>query len=197
MGADLLFAREAVNAGMRVTMWTFHGHNRPKLPLHVVIRVLSPQGIVEADSAIRIAGSRLGRTAKFKPYTENLLRRNFAITRDATTLYAVGTIAAPPPGKETNPLSVNVSGGTGWSCQMFADKYIEDMSVGSKIILPMFLFDQGQAAWYQCFASRDTTCTQLTWQKLTLLCKPSGVFAGVGTRQLNDAGRNAIIGLFN
>lgn len=118
--------------------------------------------ITEGISKARLAGKSLGKTPS-KLETLNLLGRNWFQVKNADAIFAIGTV------NETG-----VEGGTGWAVQMAIDAH-----------KPVNAFDQSSKQWYKY----DYTNRKFIKQETPVLTEN---FAGIGTRQLNDAGKQAI-----
>lgn len=94
----------------------------------------------------------------------NLLARNWKQVKKSEEVFAIGQLAS----------KTEVKGGTGWAVQMAID-------AGK----PVHIYDQRQEAWF------DWDAASKTFQKGTIPILTKD-FAGIGTRQINDAGRIAI-----
>ncbi len=169
-GADLEWGKWAATRKDSVIHYSFAGH-RTNAPAETVI-ILSADELKVVDKKLKYANKTLKRKIPFHTYTKNLLRRNAYQIEMAKSVYAISTI-------ENNL----VQGGTGWACQMFLDSLsIFDHS-------PLYVFDQEKNQWF-------------VWNKLGYFDAidtpppPSGIYAAIGTRNLNDNGRNAIRKLY-
>lgn len=167
-GADLLWGESCGAAGIPVVHFSFDGH-RTRAPARQVVR-LGPAELAEADPCCRRANRTLGRHyPPGSPFTRNLLRRSHYQVAWSQAVYAVGTLKAGL-----------VQGGTAWAVQMFIDRQSGAARDGEAC--EAYVFCQDAEAW---FAWRGA------WQPVEPP-RPSGVFAGIGTRRLNVAGRAAI-----
>ena len=122
-----------------------------------------------ADARLAQANQTLNRRwPTARPYVNNLLRRNWFQVKNSDALFAISNLDANKPG--------TVKGGTGWAVQMAIDEN-----------KPVFVFDQGKKQWFTWEGKKfvETETPTLT---------PS--FAGVGTRNINEAGRQAIEDLY-
>ena len=132
----------------------------------------TPKGNVKITQAqyeeglqkVREAVGPLGRRLpESKPYVMGLLSRNWQQVKNADAVFAIA---------EGLDASGNVQGGTGWAVQM--------AKAEGK---PIHVFDQGQRTW-------------LTWTGSAWISEDTPAltknFAGIGTRQLTDVGRQAI-----
>lgn len=183
-GADAVWTLAGLDAGFKLQVMTFTGH-KARVPPRAIATLLTDADKQAADTALIVAAGRLGRRLSLtrNVYVANLLRRNYRIVRNAEALFAVGTLEH----EKTASLSVNVAGGTGWACQLFADA---QKSCQSK--LNMFLFDQRSQRWHQCVVGLGRC---FSWSRISapsaLSCTWSRV-AVVGTRKLTAEGRLAI-----
>lgn len=102
----------------------------------------------------------------------SLLARNWQQVKNADAVFAVGRLAS----------QTQVDGGTGWAVQMAID-------AGK----PVYVFDQSRGRWYAYRQQTDllgnSTGGVFVETETPILTKN---FAGIGTRDLNDAGREAI-----
>lgn len=173
IGADLQWGMNAGRDGQSVIHWSFHNH-KSLAPTQEVV-VLSEEQLLVADPYLKKAGVKLKKPFKewFSDKTKSLLRRNYYQIAWASSLYAVASIK--------NGL---VQGGTGWAVQMFLDRFEKESQFES---IPAYVFDQNEEKWYQWIGS---------WKVIDSPPKPSGIWAGIGTRELNDSGKWAIRNLF-
>lgn len=107
-----------------------------------------------------------------KRYNANLnnplLQRSWYQIKDSECVYAIGIF-------ENNKSIMNIKGGTAWACQMAAD-----------MNKPVYFFEQTVNCWFLWSNS---------WIKIQPP-SPAGIYAGIGTREINDDGINAIINLY-
>ena len=109
----------------------------------------------------------------------DLLARNWMQVKNADAVFAISTL--DPKGKVTLPDGKGftpVSGGTGWAVQMAIDSQ-----------KPVFLFDQASGKW-MTFSGPDPE--GLGWTELESAPALTKNFAGIGTRDINAAGKQAI-----
>jgi hypothetical protein len=164
LGADLQWGMCAGMAGHQVIHWSFNGH-KTQAPESEVVRIKHDDLII-ADPFLEKANITLQRKVPYdKPWVINLLRRNYYQVANSGSVYAVSTIKKNL-----------VQGGTAWATTMFTDLYPETESC--------FCFDQDQEKWF--------VWTPDAWVEINLPTPPRGIWAGVGTRDLNLAGKNAI-----
>lgn len=140
----------------------------PKPPLGNV--ELSNQQLEEGWLKVLKANKKLKRRPeKYK----SLLARNWFQVKNTEGVYAIGTLVQS---WGAGQVPDEVSGGTGWAVQMAIDC--------SK---PVFVFDQELKSWFRwnnlCFVG----CNQP---------KLSQNFTGIGTRNINEDGKDAIEKLY-
>ncbi len=168
IGADVEWGLYAGLAGHQVVHWSFARH-RTKAPADQ-ITVLSQEQLEIADPYLEQANRYLQRKWPIRNYTvSNLLRRNYYQVRWTDAVYAVSHL----------DMCGQVDGGTAWATTMFANIHPDR---------PMYLFDQKVKAWYIWVDG---------WKPMTELpTRPSGTWAGIGSRKLLDTGREAIREMF-
>lgn len=109
----------------------------------------------------------------------DLLAKNWIQVRNADAVFAISTL--DPKGALTlrdGTGYVPVSGGTGWAVQMAIDSN-----------KPVYLFDQESGKWFT-FSGADNN--KFGWTELETAPVLTKNFAGIGTRDINEAGRHAI-----
>jgi hypothetical protein len=173
-GADLQWGMNAGRDGQSVIHWSFDGH-RSQAPAQELV-VLTEEQLVRADEALKKASKPLKRPwpGKRSQNVKSLLRRNWYQVQWAEAVYAVASFRHDGV----------VNGGTGWAVQMFLDRH-EQLAQFEP--LPLYVFDQDNEQWFQYVGG---------WKPIESPPKPQGVWAGIGTRELNSAGKWAIRNLF-
>lgn len=168
-GADLQFGMNAGRAGHYVIHWSFAGH-KTDAPESEVVQ-LSEEQLSEAHVALEAANDRLKRRIPWqKKWMLNLLRRNYFQVRWSGSVYAVS---------EIDWKTGTVKGGTGWAIEM-----------AKGLALPnIWVFDQKQEAWY--------VWTEKEWTTTADPLQPCGVYAGIGSRDLQEGGKHAIRRLYS
>lgn len=166
-GADLAWGDAATAAGHDVLHFVFAGH-RSTAPREQ-LHFLSREELELAEPHLVKANKRLRRKWPVRnDFVANLLRRNFFQVRHSDSLYAVSHLDRDGM----------VAGGTSWACAMMIDLHPE---------APIFLFDQKVSQWYR-------------WKGAWMPCLqppvPTGVYAGVGSRDLLPSGEKAIVDVF-
>lgn len=171
-GADYAWGLAAQNANHNVIHWSFQGH-RTSDPSSTI--VLSKAKLEIANSFLERANQNLKRKwPTSNQFVNNLLRRNYYQIQDVDAVYAVSNL-------EESKTMLNISGGTAWACQMYVDHWLYDRDDFDQCKL--FLFDQRSCKWLSW---------KWGWEEIKFPPTPLGVYAAIGTRELNDAGLNAI-----
>ena len=159
--------------GQSVIHWSFENHDSQAPAQEIVI--LTEEQLMVADDFLKKASKSLNRPFKdwFSHKTKSLLRRNYYQIAWSSSLYAVSTIK-----------NGKVQGGTGWAVQMFLDRFEQEAQFNP---IPAYVYDQETQRWYQW-------CKE--WKPIDQPPKPSGLWAGIGSRKLTDSGKWAIRSLF-
>jgi hypothetical protein len=173
-GADAQWGMNAGRDGQSVIHWSFADHQHFVAEQEIVR--LTDEQLEIADPFLKAAAKGLkksypgSRSAKVK----SLLRRNYYQIAWADAVYAVSTIK-----------DGIVQGGTGWAVQMYLDRHAK---IAQFEPLQLYVYDQAAEQWFQWIGA---------WRPLEAPPeKPQGIWAGIGTRDLNDAGKWAIRNLF-
>jgi hypothetical protein len=171
-GADLTWGYVAKQSSNHsVVHWSFKGHKTRASKEEVC--VLDDWELDRANAACAKANLTLRR--HFPPhsnYVRDTIRRNWFQVARADSVYAVSSIDFD---KET------VNGGTGWAVQMFLDAHGGDPC-------DAFVFDQTVSHWFRWNGQ---------WESIYQPPRPTGYWAGIGTRDLKPIGRLAIYVLFD
>jgi|ERR1019366_661545 hypothetical protein len=179
-GADVQWGMTAGFAKHSVIHWSFLGH-RTKAPESEVV-ILTQEQLDEADPYLMEAAKTLKRYWPPKnQYVRNLLRRNWLQVRDSDSCYAISSINRLDPCERLEletEIKGTVNGGTGWAVEMFLNKHKREAC-------KCFVFDQEACSWFEWSGNE-------TWIRIYEAPKPSGVWAGIGTRDLNQMGKLAI-----
>lgn len=200
-GADTLWGEVAKSQGHQVIHWSFDGHNT-KANSNFVIK-LDEETLITADEFLIEANKTLKRHLNFhKKWLINLLRRNLFQVQYAEQVYAVGTLSnsvnkidsieeyeafnydfvnAPRNYQDT----LGISGGTAWACQMYLDRHEKNNSNQ----MELYFFDQATNLFYQYDMRLKA------WYQ-SLPCRPSGIYAAIGSRNLTSGGEEFIKTIF-
>jgi hypothetical protein len=162
-GADSVFEMECAKVGIGFISWSFDGHTTKSL----FRKILSIEELDEGFEHIKIANKTLKRTVNgLKPYVKKLLSRNWFQVKNSDAIFAIGTFQ---PGFKM------VNGGTGWAVQMSIDN--------KKLV---YFFDQSENFWFKYNYENEI------FEKYEGIPKLSENFAGIGTRDINQNGIDAI-----
>lgn len=113
----------------------------------------------------------------------NLLKNFYYILKDVDSLYLIGKFARDSQDFHFGS-RLGISGKTAFYAEMFVDIQLEKHVTGD---IPLYFFEQNEGCWYGLtselrFVPRNPP-------------SPSGVYAGVGTRNINENGKYAIVSL--
>ena len=163
-GADLQWGMTAGKLGHKVIHFVFAEH-KSKAPESEKV-VLTETQLLEADDSLEKANLTLKRRwPSTNRFVSSLLRRNYFQIRWAESLYAVSSIEKGL-----------VTGGTSWAVQMFLDRFEGKPSAA-------YVYDQETASWYKW---------EGFWAIIDVPPIPTGIWAGIGSRELKQNGKNAI-----
>lgn len=169
-GADLQFGMVCGIAGMTVIHWSFKKH-KTNAPAQEVV-LLDESQLKDADALLKQASLKLKKYFPPKSiYVRNLLRRNYYQVAWSDSVYAVATIKGGL-----------VQGGTGWAVEIFKNRF-------ANMACPCYVFCQEAGYWNEWNGTE--------WERIYEPPMPSGIFAGIGTRDLNVLGKMAIRVLMN
>jgi len=169
-GADQEWGKCAEKAGHNVVHYGFAGIGSR----HKVNYILLEDELKEADSYIEKADKLLkrGNFTNYSNYVKNILRRNWWQVSNSERVYAVA------------PLNIEdgtVRGGTGWAVQNAIDMHIPEV----------YLFDMPRRIWYRYDGTLNGIqmwVNEWGWKPP----KPYGNYTGIGSREITDAGLEAI-----
>jgi hypothetical protein len=182
VGADFAWIRALSKHGT----WEVHsfaGHKHVPLP-DEWLRRMSPSDVPDANEALKTAARALGkRLPESDSYTHNLLRRNYAIAKDVNALFAIACLEED----EQNRHAIGVQGGTGWTCQLFAQLHAQ--------CGPLSLYVCDRGTWHQCTRTADL---RFVWTKCGCpLISNTGRFGFIGTRNMTMTEEQAICKFVN
>lgn len=167
-GADIEWGSCAEHIGHKVIHWSFPGHHSMALESQLVR--LSDEQLKLGDEALQSAAIALRKSPPRRPNVLRLLQRNFYQIAWSQACYAVTVIGDDGP-----------AGGTGWAITMFIQSHPESHEV--------YVFDQEKDVWFQYAGG--------TWKQITCPPRPTGIWAGIGSRELKENGKKAIRGLMD
>lgn len=166
IGSDTIFESEAIIKGYDVVAYSFDGHTSESKNRII----LSPKQLKEGYEHIKIANLRLNRNiSNLSLYVRNLISRDWFQVKNSDTIFAIGMLDDED----------NVKGGTGYAISCAIDNK-----------KPIFFFEQTANQWYYYGYDSDSFEIYEDVPKLT------NRFAGIGTRDINLNGINAIKSLF-
>jgi len=132
--------------------------------------ILNKRQLAEGFKHIKITNNRLNRNiSNIDSYIKNLISRDWFQVKNSDAVFAVGII-----------IGNNVQGGTGYSISCAIDH--------KKTV---YVYDQSYGNWFYYDYDDDQ------FQIYEGIPKLTEKFAGIGTRDINNDGVNAIIKLFN
>lgn len=129
--------------------------------------VLDEDELKKGDFSLVYVSKRLGRVLSEIPLVRSVLQTIWHQINNASQVFVVGAI------QEDN----TVRGGTGWGAEL--------SRLWKK---PLFVYDQDKRAWFRWSGS--------AWEIANLPVITSEAFAGIGTQNLTEHGREAIRDLF-
>ena len=170
-GSDSIFGKFATMAKHSVIHYSFEGHKSDCPPHQIMIL---PQDVLDmADGALLRAAKALNKHYPAKKlHIKNLLRRNYYQVKQSHAVYGVGSFAE----------NGSVAGGTGWAFAIYMDRFIYD---GLEQVENCFLFEQHSRKWCSWSLAGG-------WVNIDHVPMPSGIYAGIGSREIEDHSIDAI-----
>lgn len=164
-GSDIEWEREGEKYGVKTIAYSFRNHiQEGKNP-----KILTVNELDEGWFHVKIADRTLRKNVESlgSPYIRNLLCRNWFQVKNSDAIFAIGKLKD----RQT------VDGGTGWTVQMAVDSD-----------KPVFLFlqDAMGGGWFRYMPVVGFESCLGEIPKLT------ENFAGIGTREINEFGKEAI-----
>jgi hypothetical protein len=177
-GSDTIFENKTIEYGGTVKAYS---HKTPKHTSPNKVEI-SEDDYLEGIEKVKRANLSLKRWGIDKYM--NMLARNWAQVKYSNQIIAIGTIVNPgkkgPKGYYSKSIYQIVDGGTGYAVQMAIDE-------GK----PVFVFDQSINNWFRwSYTTND-------FRKCDIPKLISENFAGIGTREINKSGINAINEFFS
>ena len=177
IGSDSYWESIGAKYGVKTMAYSYKTSNHKSINKVEISESDYQEGISEVNKANRHLG-RFG----INRYM-NLLARNWAQVKYSSQIFAVGMIIEPgkksSKGYYSKSKFQTLDGGTSWCVQM-----------GINNRKCIYVFDQIQEKWFRW--SYDT----MSFLETDIPEIKTENFAGVGTREINDAGINAIIAVF-
>jgi hypothetical protein len=162
-GADLEWGRCATAIGHELIHWSFPGH-RSQATESQIVR-LNDEQLKLGNGGLVKAAEKLEKDPPKRPMVTRLLQRNYYQVAWSQQCYAVTVI------DETKK-----PGGTAWATVMFAQLHPENRE--------LYVFCQRKDAWFQFNGDG--------WDGIESPPRPSGIWAGIESRILEENGRRAI-----
>lgn len=140
---------------------------------------------LRADAHLKLANRYLKRRyPTASTFVNNLLRRNYFIITNVDRVYAVGWLNGNP--ENTKTALRDIDGGTAWGCRLYITHRFNEMRHSE-----LYFYDQTTRRWWE-YKLGDT------WKAIeNLPPKPSGRYAGIGSRKIEEWGIDAIEELYN
>lgn|SRR5579862_2532578 len=161
-GSDMFWETEGEKYGVKTIAYSFWGHTQYGKNR----QILEKEQLAEGFEAVKIAAKSIGRNPNPRwPYVKSLISRNWYQVKNSEAVFAVGKFIDKKI----------VSGGTGWAVQMAVDNK-----------KPVFFFDQENKCWNKFNYEKDE------FEKINYIPKLTENFAGIGTRELEEVGKEAI-----
>ncbi len=170
-GSDAFWNALALKHNHKCVNYSFTGHKIYGVSKST-IKILSSELLAAADPILLKVSKSLKRGLGRNVYIKNLLRRNYYQIKESDALYGIV--------EKFKTKKINEFGGTAWAVSMFIN---ENMG-------PAYIFDQDANKWFKYDRS---LCT---WGVITDPPRPKGKYTGIGTRNLIETGKAAILKLF-
>lgn len=165
-GADFVWENESIKKNINVIAYSFDGHNTKSNNRFI----LNNNQLKEGIEHIKIANKRLNRNiSNLSFYVKSLISRDWFQVKSSDAIFAIGLME-----NETN-----VKGGTGYAVSCAIDNK-----------KPIYFFEQNHNQWY--YFDYESNKFEI-YEDIPILTKN---FAGIGTREINQNGINAIKSLF-
>ena len=169
-GSDMEWENQGLKYGVKTNAYSFGNHvQQSKNQCKLTAEELK-EGAEHAEKA-SLTLMRPWKYVADKPYVKNLISRNWFQVKNAECVYAIGKFI-----KNSTKL---VDGGTGWAVQMAVDNNT-----------PIYFFDQPTKAWH----TYEFDTGKFIVINYTPVLTPN--FAGIGTREINEAGKAAIAAVY-
>jgi hypothetical protein len=184
-GSDTEWVSRAHTLGEQIIQLYFDGHNRVRSNTH--------DNHLDSEHDVLLANLYIDRAMKHHNYHfsegsqfHKLLKAFYFIIKEADSLYIIGSFAEQTDFHYGSRL--NIAGKSSWYAEMFVDKWLElykEYPIYKNI--PLYFFDQKKNKWFSL--KRDLTFYSIYFDEIP---KPTGKYAAVGTRSLNNDGLFAI-----
>jgi len=165
-GSDMEWEIQGETYGVKTIAYSFKGHNQKGKNP----KVLTADELNEGYNHVLEANKGLKRNVEYIPYyVKCLLSRNWFQVKNSEVVFAIGKFLSDKV----------VAGGTGWAVQMAIDNN-----------KPIYVFDQEANLWTTFIYPMGIFTPYGEILKLT------ENFAGIGTREINDNGKQAIAAVY-
>lgn len=176
IGSDMTWETLGKNYNVKTIAYSFKEHktfSKNKL-------ILTDEELHEGWERVLIASNKMNRYIEHtSPYVRKLLSRNWFQVKNSDAIFAIGKIVNPNEKgtkyKNTSKFQV-VDGGTGYA-----------VSMAIETNKPVYVFDQFLNKWFKWDINQFI---EIDEPELT----PN--FAGIGTREINENGINAIKSIY-
>jgi len=166
-GAEATFGECAERYRLSEVNYSFEGHNPARSR---GLAELSERKLRQGDVSLSYVAKRMNRTFTTSPTFRRVLQSIWHQINSAQQVIVVGLIKGDG----------TVKGGTGWGAEL--------ARVWNK---PLWVFDQDKEQWFRWNSLEEKWVPSRTPRLI------AANFAGTGTRFLTDAGRAAIVDVFN
>lgn len=184
-GADLEFLIQANKSGHQVKIHSFPSHQPKGEGNHVEIIKHSDDDFNKIKSKMESLSKILSRPIPHShPFVKKLLYRNYYQIHSSDSVYVVSEMDHSMPNT-----TVRIKGGSAWAPQAFVQKQSSPFFSGP---ISLFFYDQGKEKWFQCHLKSQ----YIEWIPISQPPKPCGSYTGIGTRDLNEKGKQAIQNLY-
>lgn len=161
-GSDMEWETQGEKYGVKTIAYSFYNHVQKGKNP----KILTGAELDEGFEHVKIASKGLKRHINISyPYVKHLLCRNWFQVKNAESIFAIAK-------SMTDKI---VEGGTGWAVQMAIDNR-----------KPVFVFDQKYFVWKVFDYGRNE------FRQMYITPTLTKNFAGIGTREINESGKNAI-----
>lgn len=173
LGADTIWGNVAKEYGMQVN----HYYSGTKTPNGN--KQISPAEKAEGQKKATIAAIQMGRIESGQQIRDNLIIRDWVQVKHADAIFAVTSMLQPGDSMNYGKTAKiqQGKGGTGYTIQMAINEN-----------KPVYVYDQSVKKWYKNIDGK--------WSESEIPTLTKN-FAGIGTREINKSGIQAIRNVFN
>jgi len=140
---------------------------------------ISEEDVIEGQVKVTLSARKMGRIAEIHQIRDERLIRNWCQVKYSDAIFAIGTIINTGTIMNYGKIALipQVKGGTGYAVQMAIDNN-----------KPVYVFDQNKKRWL--------TFKNNKWVFFNEIPKLTFNYAGIGTREINEYGINAIRNIY-